>query len=99
MTPPSLVPAPEDYGTRPAEESPRLCWYPGAESYRSILQGGKDAPAHCCCSAGQAVGLAYNMGLQYTCPRVPRKRGCEQCRLSVQADCCPRVGLTCPTTQ
>lgn len=75
MTPPSLVPAPEDCGRRPAVESPRLCWYPGAESYRSILQGGKDAPEHCCCSAGQAVGLAYKMGLQYTCPRVPCKLG------------------------
>lgn len=73
MSPPSLVPAQEDYGRRPAVESPRLCWYPGAESYGRILQGGKDAPAHCCCSAGQAEGLAYKTGLQYTCPRVPCK--------------------------
>lgn len=73
MTPPSLVPAQENYGRRPAIETPRLCWYPGAESYGSILQGEKDAPAHCCCSAGQAVGLAYKTGLQYTCPRVPCK--------------------------
>lgn len=41
MTPPSLVPASENYGRRPVVESPSLCWYPGAERYRASYKVGR----------------------------------------------------------